>query len=317
MAAKPVVAADGNTYAYDLETPTCGIVISVGAGKLAADFAVPTARVLVADRWKKVDVEIEWGYEHAAAGKDYTGRLETYDGRIAGLRPLEGDAGTVATGGESWRSPGRVAPRRGVAFSLLYMGTSAWRDVQPFTSQRQDVARTIVTVWTQSGSFSFLAADLEHGPILAPEYGFFVRAVSKVSAPAREAAPKTSLAPKMNSIAGSGGLIGWGSDACPWFGGNPADKAVSVQGITVPPRTLAMHPGSNCDVAVGWRSPIEGRVKVIAGVARGDSGGEGIQWRIIRETPAGRQDLASGATSEAGGQSIPAPSARTNSPRWP
>ena len=38
----------------------------------------------------------------------------------------------------------------------------------------------------------------------------------------------------MTSIAGSADLLGWGSDECPWFGGNPADKPVSVKGITTP-----------------------------------------------------------------------------------
>ena len=55
------------------------------------------------------------------------------------------------------------------------MGRSKWRKVQPFTSQADDVARTIVTLWTKADNFSFLAADLEHGPILYAEYGFFVR----------------------------------------------------------------------------------------------------------------------------------------------
>ena len=40
------------------------------------------------------------------------------------------------------------------------------------------MARTIVTLWTKAGNFSFLSADLENGPILAPEYGFFVRRTS-------------------------------------------------------------------------------------------------------------------------------------------
>ena len=81
---------------------------------------------------------------------------------------------------DSWRSTGRGGPRRGVKASLLYMGTSKWRKTIPFTSQVDDVARTIVTVWTKSGNFSFLAADLENGPILAPEYGFFVRRNSEL-----------------------------------------------------------------------------------------------------------------------------------------
>ena len=77
--------------------------------------------------------------------------------RVRGVRPVKGSV------------------RRGLKASLLYLGTAKWRRVQPFTSQADDVARTIVTLWTKAGHFSFLAADLENGPILAPEYGFFVR----------------------------------------------------------------------------------------------------------------------------------------------
>ncbi len=222
QAVKPTVSADGNTYVYDLRKDTCGIVVSIAGGKSAADFDVPTVRVLTGEMWKKMDVEIEWGFAPATAEKDYSGRIETYDGRVAGLCPLDGDGSTAATDASSWRSVGKgpqsLSPRplgegqgvraasatsaltltlsqrergrsharRGVKFTLLYMGTSKWRRVQPFTSQRDDVARTIVTLWTKAGNFSFLAADLENGPILAPEYGFFVRRTSALTSP-----PKT------------------------------------------------------------------------------------------------------------------------------
>lgn len=180
---KPTASTEGRTYVYDLNAPTCGIVIGLVGDNRAAGFAVPTVRVLVADVWKKMEVEIEWGFEKATASKDYSGRMETYDGVAAGLRPLDADKGTAPTSATSWRSAGKVAARRGMKFSLLYMGESRWRKVQPFTSQPDDVARTIVTLWTESGSFSFLAADLENGPILAPEYGFFVRRTSTAIPP--------------------------------------------------------------------------------------------------------------------------------------
>ncbi len=246
-----------------------------------------------------MDFEIEWGYEDGAGDKDYSGRIEVYDGRVSGLGPLNGDDSTVRATPCSWRSPRSTGARRGVAASLLYMGTAKWRQTQPFTSQRDDVARTIVTVWTESGNFSFLAADLENGPILAPEYGFFVRRTSEPPAPAVVPdlrVPRSLLAEKMPSIAGSPALLGWGSDATPWFGGNSADEAVSVQGITIPARSLAMHPGPADNVAVGWRSPIEGNVKVTASVAHGQSGSNGIDWWMARETPTQRTTLASGTT---------------------
>ena len=182
-AVTPTVSDGGMTFTYALQTPTCGIVISIDGVGSAEGYVIPAVMVLVAETWKKMEVEIQWGFNRCAAGRDYSGRIETYDGRAAELRPLAGDNGTRATGSTSWRSVDKGSARRGMTFSLLYMGSSVWRKVQPFTSQPDDVARTIVTLWTQSGSFSFLAADLENGPILAPEYGFFIRRTSPAIPP--------------------------------------------------------------------------------------------------------------------------------------
>ena len=175
LAVKPQISKDGKTWTYWKDNPTCGIVISVGDASNISKFDTPIVRVLVADVWKKMEVEIEWGFDKTTAGNDYSGRVEAYDGVVAGLIPFAGDDSTTGTHADSWRSIGEGGARRGITFNLLYMGTSTWRKVQPFTSQRDDVARTIVTLWTKSGNFSFLASDLENGPILAPEYGFFVR----------------------------------------------------------------------------------------------------------------------------------------------
>ncbi|MCX6872309.1 MAG: hypothetical protein NTW21_00645 [Verrucomicrobia bacterium] len=305
---KPLVSGDGNTYLYDLPVATCGIVLSVSGVKTAADYDVPQVRVLVEAVWKKMEVEIEWGFDKTNAEKDYSGRIETYDGAVAGLLPITGDAGTAVIDERSWRSTGKGAARRGMKLSLSYMGTSSWRKVQPYTSQQEDVARTIVTLWTQAGNFSFLVADLENGPILAPEYGFFVRRTSQPPSQSATALPVAGipLTTRMLSIAGSADLLGWGSDACPWFGGNPADKPVAVNGITIPARSLAMHPGADREVATGWRSPINGQVTVKASVAHGQNGGDGIAWMIVRYAKTGRENLAQGVTDGTGSQVIPA-----------
>jgi hypothetical protein len=187
--AKPTVSDDGKTVAYDGPFDACGLVIAVDGAKAAAEYAVPAVRVRVADAWKKMEFEIEWGYAPAAADKDYSGRIEVYDGAISGLAPLAGDTATAATAPAAWRSAGPGGPRRGVKASLLYLGASTWRQPMPFTTQAADVARTIVTMWTRSGNVSFLAGDLEHGPILAPEYGFFVRRTSPLQAAAPSQAP--------------------------------------------------------------------------------------------------------------------------------
>ena len=240
-AAWPEVSADGLTYSYAIPVDTWGVVAAMRGPKEASAFAVPELQAFVPDRWKQMDVEIEWGYEAASATLDYDGHIEVYDGRLAKLRPLGGDHGTRIGGPSAWRSAAgkggvksevrspstlrssatedgkaegnpdtegrngeqrrdfssRIASpkeekgelweglaRRGVRFRLLYIGDSRWRRVWPYHAQPEDVARTIVTVWTKSGSFSFLAGDLEHGPVLAPEHGFFVRATGMKQPPA-------------------------------------------------------------------------------------------------------------------------------------
>jgi len=295
---KPTVSNDGRTYSYTIGQNTCGLVVSVIGEKDAAQYGVPQIRVLVPDSWKKMDVEIEWGFDGATAAKDYTGHADAYDGRLANLQPL----GSTSIANEtSWRSQGKSSARRGIKLSLLYMGTSKWRRRQQYTTQPDDVARTIVTIWTKSGSFSFLAADLEHGPILAPEYGFFVR---RTSALAPESATQKlapiPLANKMASIAGDARLKGWGSDETPWFGSNPTNQAVNVLGISFPAKCVAMHPGQSVDVLAQWRSPFKGVVGLAATLTHAQAGSNGIDWWVAKDTPKGRQNLASGTTDGTG-----------------
>lgn len=308
---KATVSNDGRTFRYDLATETCGIVVNVTGARRASEFDSPAVQVFVTELWKKMDVEIEWGFEQATVEKNYSGRIETYDGRVTGVRPLDDDVTTTTKGSSSWRSAGKSPARRGLKASLLYLGTAKWRRVQPFISQPDDVARTIVTLWTEAGNFSFLAADLENGPILAPEYGFFVRRTTPLLPPLAKPAPdlrvpRTLLTNRLNSIAGSPELVGWGSDDTPWFGGNSSATAVSVRGITIPARSVAMHPGPMQSVAVGWQSPIRGRIKVNGRVAHGQNGGDGIEWWLANETRTQRQHLSHGVTDGSGAQTIPA-----------
>ena len=306
--AKPAISNGGSTYTYALGQNTCGLVVSVVGDKDASQFDVPRVRVLVPDTWKKMDLEVEWGFDSTTAGKDYSGRVETYDGRLADLQTLDGDGRTSITDRAAWRSEGKSASRRGIKMSLLYMGASKWRKQQPYTTQPEDVARTIVTVWTKAGNFSFLAADLENGPILAPEYGFFVRRTSALAVPNSAAPLKVAavpLATKMDEIVGDSRLKGWGTDATPIFGSNPTDRTVSARGITLPAKCVFVHPGQFVDVVAQWRSPIKGTVKVAGSWTHAQAGGKGIEWWAAHDTRSGREVLAHGTSDGTGSQPIP------------
>ena len=155
------------------------VAIKEGAASFAA-IRSPKVRVLAPQTWQRLDVVVEWGFQSGAEKSCFDGRIESYNGVVGPLSPMEGDPVTKPHGTE-WASPA-AKTRRGIAFPVLYIGykeTATW----PGQARIEDVNRTIVTVRTSSGSFSFMPADLQRGPILAPEYGFFVRKTSQGMTP--------------------------------------------------------------------------------------------------------------------------------------
>ena len=145
-----------------------------------AKCAVPQIRAYGPEKWKRMDVEIEWGFKEGTQNADFDGRAEGFFGLVGEVTPLTGDTGTTIDGQNAWKSHAGGGNRRGTAMSLLYIqpgieyvekwGFKDGLPKFPYGHPRD----TRITVWTQSGSFTFLVEDLEKGPILAPEYGFFV-----------------------------------------------------------------------------------------------------------------------------------------------
>ena len=135
--------------------------------------AVPQIRAYGPEKWERMDLEIEWGF------KGGTESAIRWPGRgffrsRGQRRAFEGRYGDDNGWADAWKSHAGGKSRRGIALSLLY--------IRPAMEQVDNLPKfpyghprdTRITVWTQSGSFTFLARDLDKGPILAPEYGFFV-----------------------------------------------------------------------------------------------------------------------------------------------
>ena len=74
-AGPPRVSPDGTTYTYTIPTETWGVVVAARGPKEATAFAVPSLRALVPQRWKQMELEIEWGYDAARAALAYDGHL--------------------------------------------------------------------------------------------------------------------------------------------------------------------------------------------------------------------------------------------------
>lgn len=219
-------------------------------------------------------------------------------------------------GERAWKSPPAGGARRGIVLPVSY------------TAATRGSARSIFTVRTSSGSFSFMPVDLDTGPILAPEYGFFIRALPRKPVetaavkPAAVPPPPGMLEAKLTVAGAAGeiaGLRGWGSRRTPMIYANdgkepamvgpgavlilpdddlpedlidPAKAAAMRNAAVAPPRSVVAYPGPELDIAVGWRSPIAGKVSVKAKVADEFTKAEANEQRYML--------AATGATANGG-----------------
>ncbi|MBN1342406.1 MAG: hypothetical protein JXQ73_06985 [Phycisphaerae bacterium] len=126
--------------------------------------AIPSIQVTGSNvgTWKRMDVEIEWGFQPGTEKSDFDGWVEPSLAVIGPVAPLSGDNGLNVTDGCKWQSrPAAGGTRRGIVVPLLYAP-----DSRPGLDSR-------ITVWTKTAGFTFRVSDLESGPILIPQHGVF------------------------------------------------------------------------------------------------------------------------------------------------
>ena len=79
------------------------------------------------------------------------------------------------------------------------------------------------------------------------------------------------------------GLMVWrGPEPCPTVFINTKNEIAKFITITMPPRSVALHPGPSGGVAVAWESPVNGDVTVRGRILEIDPGGDGVEWRLER-----------------------------------
>jgi hypothetical protein len=171
---KPEISADGSTWVYRGDWDAVDMVAVFVQPAESAKCGVPQILAYGPDVWKRMDIEIEWGFEAGKQKADYDGRVEGFFGLPGKVSPLPGDSGTTMDGRNSWKSRASGGGRRGIVLPVLCIrpADEFVRGLPKFPYGHP--LDTRMTVWTKSGSFTFLTRDLEKGPILAPEYGFFV-----------------------------------------------------------------------------------------------------------------------------------------------
>jgi hypothetical protein len=121
--------------------------------------------------------------------------------------------------------------------------------------------------------------------------------------------------PHPKSLSRFDGIVNGISSVGAWHGPDGADLPVALvhKGdqeakfltITLPPRCVSVHPTPTGAVAVGWKSPISGKMRIEGRVSDGDGVcGNGIDWTTSQERAVGRRDLASGSIGNGGSQNL-------------
>jgi hypothetical protein len=108
----------------------------------------------------------------------------------------------------------------------------------------------------------------------------------------------------VRDVQGRGGVHGWrGEPDCPSLTVNSTNREVTILTFKLPPKSVAVHPGPKNGVAVGWRSPVSGKVRISGGVADADPVcGDGIAWALDHRRSGLAQELAAGDIPNGGRQ---------------
>ncbi len=94
-------------------------------------------------------------------------------------------------------------------------------------------------------------------------------------------------------------ISGWGQSGTPNLAANSSDKQVRIPG-TLKPHSVAVHPSPKLAAAIGWRSPVAGRVRVTATIQHAHPEcGNGVTWSLELRHGTKRQRLANGVAQGA------------------
>jgi hypothetical protein len=204
---RPGISADRRTWTYNhIGVPEIPTVVGRrhrrgSATEMVAVFcedektlnggktSVPSIRLIspTVGTWKRMDVEIEWGFQSAYKKSSFDGRLESDLSLIGPIAPLAGDRGTTVTGPHAWQSRDAGDGRRGIVLPLVYVPSDRrsldtpaitaavlFDTSAPGPPVSPPTLDSRVTLWTKHGGCTFRPLDLEKGPILIPEHDIFV-----------------------------------------------------------------------------------------------------------------------------------------------
>ncbi len=108
---------------------------------------------------------------------------------------------------------------------------------------------------------------------------------------------------KATRIHGYAAVNGWQGEESAGLTTNQSDEPITFLTLTVPPRSVVVHPSPRQEVGIVWRSPIRGKVRIEGRVADADDKcGNGATWRVERLTQTQHEQCAQGVIENGGTQ---------------
>ncbi len=106
------------------------------------------------------------------------------------------------------------------------------------------------------------------------------------------------------------GVVSWrnpaGDDASATI--NTRTQSVMITTLTLPPRSVSLHPSPRGAVAVAWQSPISGEVKITGTVADADNQcGDGVEWLLVIKQGYSARRILEGKVENGGRSSFGTP----------
>ena len=98
------------------------------------------------------------------------------------------------------------------------------------------------------------------------------------------------------NFSGQPALVAWhGANELPCLTANTSDQVLAFTTIKMPARSISMHPGPKSPVAIRWRSPLQGEVRMVGRVSDADGNcGDGIRWTLQHRVGRQIRELATG-----------------------
>ena len=116
---------------------------------------------------------------------------------------------------------------------------------------------------------------------------------------------KGTFTRKLIKAQGYDAINGWSHQDLPNMLTNSSSEPISFLTLTVPAKSVVMHPSPTHESTVAWKSPIDGDFRVEGMVADADGVcGNGASWRVELLTESGSSVLAKGKFDNGGRQSI-------------